>query len=124
MRGPLIVTSFALFASAATACANPRETKCGGPIVSEAWVIRTARLESGFKPARVGDNGRSRGMYQIQRRAWEHYSKVRWVTGAHDPIESKRVARLILADCVRACQRSRKPVTFENARYVYRRGGF
>ncbi len=92
--------------------------------VPESWVRETARLESRGNTAAVGDRGRSRGAYQIQQATWVRYSRTPWVTGAHDPCESRRVAGLILADCVRACRRDRRAVTFANARWYYRHGGF
>lgn len=88
------------------------------------WITQTAKLESNFNPNAKGDNGASRGMYQIQERTWYHYSDKTWEVYAHDPEESKRVCRLILMDCAKKCQRDKKPVTFKNARYYYRHGGF
>lgn len=92
--------------------------------VESAWLSQTAWLESRCNCAAVGDNGRSRGAYQIQRRTWEHYSRVPWRTGAHDPVESRRVAKLILKDCYRYCVRHKRPVTFTEVRCLWRRGGF
>jgi len=90
----------------------------------DGWLDRTAMLESGNKPAAVGDKGRSRGAYQIQERPWRHYSRVPWRIGAHDPVESRRVARLILLDCERACKRHHKAATFANVRWYYQTGGY
>ncbi len=93
--------------------------------VPESWLDRTLQLESSGNHAAVGDRGRSRGGYQIQRRIWDHYGGKRpWSRWAHNPAESRRVARLVLADCARACRRDHKPVTLENARAYYVRGGF
>ena len=89
-----------------------------------AWLDRTMKLESRGDPRAVGDSGRSRGPYQIQRNIWNHYSSLAWRSSAHDPVASRRVARLILADCAKACRRDRRPVTFANARHYYRHGGF
>jgi hypothetical protein len=92
--------------------------------VPDSWVDRTAHLESRHNPRAIGDSGRSRGEFQIKRRVWEHYSDTPWRVRAHDPVESRRVAKLILSDCARACQRDGKPVTFVNVRWYYRHGGF
>ena len=92
--------------------------------VPESWVRETARLESSHRDGAVGDNGRSRGRYQIQAATWRAYSTVPWRTGSHDPVESRRVCRLILADCARACRRDGKVVAFKAARWYYRHGGF
>ena len=92
--------------------------------VPNSWVEQTAHIESRHNPRAVGDGGRSRGAFQIKKRIWEHYSTTSWQKGAHDPVESRRVAKLILKDCVRACKRDHRPVNFENVRWYYRRGGF
>jgi hypothetical protein len=89
-----------------------------------AMLDRTAWLESRRDHAAVGDRGRSRGAYQIQRVPWQHYSRVPWRTGAHDPVESRRVARLILRDCCRAALRHGEPLTFRVIRRYYRSGGY
>lgn len=92
--------------------------------VPDSWVNRTAYLESRHDRMAVGDSGKSRGAFQIRRSVWEHYSTVAWREGAHNPREARRVAKLILEDCARACRRDGKPVTFKNVRFYYRRGGF
>jgi len=90
-----------------------------------AWLDETMRRESSGNRLAVGDGGRSRGPYQIQRRIWEHYGgRLPWSKYAHDPVEARRVATLILLDCARACKRAGKPVTFSNARFFFRHGGF
>ena len=94
----------------------------GDPI--DSWLTRTAWLESRHKPQAIGDQGRSRGAYQIKQPTWQRYSRRPWRSAAHDAVESRRVARQILIDCVRACRRDRRPVTFQNVRWYYRRGGF
>ena len=89
------------------------------------WLDRTMRLESSGNRWAVGDGGRSRGPYQIQRRPWEAFGGKRpWSNWAHDPAESRRVANRILSACSRACRRVGKPVTFDNCRWFYRHGGF
>lgn len=103
---------------AATASAAPSESTL------TKWLDETARLESSNRDSAVGDAGRSRGRYQIQKATWKAYSKAPWKTGAHDPVESRRVARLILIDCAKACRKHNMAVTFKNARYFYRHGGF
>lgn len=94
----------------------------------DAWLDRTRFLESTGRNHAVGDrrNGRwrSRGPYQITRNTWKHYSTLPWRCGAHDPVESRRVARLILKDCAKACRRDGRPVNFANVRHYYRHGGF
>lgn len=90
----------------------------------ERWLDRTAHIESRNRDSAIGDGGRSRGRYQIQERTWARYSRKPWRTFAHDPRESRRVARLILIDCQRACRKARRPATFENARWFYTHGGF
>lgn len=98
------------------------------PTVPDEWLRRTAWLESRNNPAAVNyrepRGGPSRGMYQIQRATWQRYSRRPWATAAHERAESSRVARLILADCARACRRDGRPATFANVRWYYRRGGF
>jgi len=90
-----------------------------------AWLDRTMQLESSGNRWAVGDGGRSRGPYQIQRRIWQHYGgRKPWSTWAHNPGESRRVARIILDQCASACKRVGKPVTFTNVRWFYRHGGF
>lgn len=91
--------------------------------VPDAWLNRTRFLESTNRSHVVGRAG-ERGPYQIKRSIWKHYSKRPWRTAAHDPVESRRVARLILRDCMKACCRDGRPVTFANVRHYYRRGGF
>lgn len=91
--------------------------------VPDAWLDRTAHLESRHNHAAIGKAG-ERGAYQIKAAIWRHYSRLPWRVYAHDPAVSRRVARLILDDCSRACVRDRRPVTFTNARWYYRRGGF
>lgn len=95
--------------------------------VPDAWLTRTSWLESRHNPAAIGDGGRSRGMYQIQRRTWEtprYHARLPWRVWAHDPVESHRIAKLILNDCCRACMRHKQPVTFNRVRWYYRHGGF
>ncbi|HVP12032.1 MAG TPA: hypothetical protein VMV94_12695 [Phycisphaerae bacterium] len=92
--------------------------------VPDSWVERTSQLESRHDARAVGDSGRSRGEFQIKKRTWEHYSRAPWRVGAHDPVKSRRVAKLILEDCARACKRDGKRVTFANVRWYYRHGGF
>jgi len=106
-----------LLAIAGFACA-------AGESELHAWLQRTMELESGGDHAAIGDGGRSRGAYQIQRATWQHYSRRPWATAAHDPAESRRVCRLILVDCERACRRAGWRVTFTNVRWFYRHGGF
>ena len=99
-------------------------------VVPEEWLDRTKYLESSGNRWAVGDTGknvhggRSLGAYQIQRRTWEHYSTLPWNPGAFNPRESRRVCRMILADCIRECQRRHQSVTFSNVRWIYRSGGF
>lgn len=93
--------------------------------VPESWLTATCRLESNGRRWAIGDRGRSRGLYQIQAATWRRYGGRRpWSYWAHDPAESRRVARQILTDCVRACQRARQPLTFKRVRWYYRHGGF
>lgn len=99
------------------------QSAVSGMSAVEPWLDRIAERESAGDSAAVGKAG-ERGAYQIQRRTWEHYSRVPWRTGAHNPVESRRVARLILQDCVRACERKQQPVTFDNVYHWYRHGGF
>lgn len=89
-----------------------------------AWLDRTMELESGGDHIAVGDGGRSRGAYQIQRATWQRYSRRPWATAAHESAESRRVCRLVLLDCARSCRRAGRPATFANVRYFYRHGGF
>jgi len=97
---------------------------CLGEIsVPDAWLDRTMRLESSGDPRAVGKAG-ERGPYQIKRNIWQHYSSLPWRCSAHDPVAIRRVARLILKDCMNACRRDGRPVTFANARWYYRHGGF
>jgi hypothetical protein len=91
--------------------------------VPDAWLDRTRFLESTHRNYVVGKAG-ERGPYQIQRNIWEHYSTLPWRCSAHDPVASRRVARLILKDCMNACRRDGRPVTFKNVRWYYRHGGF
>jgi hypothetical protein len=81
------------------------------------------QLESCGDPRAVGKAG-ERGPFQIKRNIWKHYSSLAWRSSAHDPVASRGVARLILRDCIKACRRDGRPVTFANARRYYRRGGF
>jgi len=89
------------------------------------WLDRTMRLESSGNRWAVGDAGASRGPMQIQKAIWEHYGgRLPWSKYAHDPVEARRVAALILLDCARACRRHGQAVTFANCRWYYRHGGF
>lgn len=90
----------------------------------ERWLDRTLWLESRGDHSAVGDAGRSRGGYQVQERVWRAYSRVPWRIGAHNPVESRRVARMILIDCERACARDGRPVTWRHVRWYYRHGGY
>lgn len=93
--------------------------------VPEAWLRWTRKLESGNDRLAVGDRGRSRGAYQIQRRPWEAFGGRRpWNYWAHDAYESRRVASLILAACRRTCVRRGLVPTFKNVRRIYRTGGY
>lgn len=94
------------------------------PSVPNDWVEKTAWLESRNDDNAVGDRGRSRGRYQIQKTTWQRYSTKKWERWAHDAVESRRVCRLILSDCARACVRHGQRVTFQQCRWYYRHGGF
>ncbi|MDD2766107.1 MAG: transglycosylase SLT domain-containing protein [Opitutaceae bacterium] len=99
-------------------------TAASGPVdVPTIWLDRTRFLESTGRNHAVGKAG-EHGPYQIKRSTWKHYSKRPWRTAAHDPVESRRVARMILRDCMKACRRDGRPITFANVRHYYRRGGF
>jgi hypothetical protein len=96
-----------------------------GVIVPDAWIDRTMYMESRGNLAAVGDCGRSRGPYQIQRRAWEAFGgPTPWRVWAHHPQASRAVCRRIMAACVRRCVRDHRPVTFATVRFYYRRGGY
>ena len=117
--GVSMLLSFALYC---VFCLSPT------PLVEKAtlvaWLDETARRESRGNRWSVGDRGRSRGAYQIQRATWAKYSTTPWRVGAHDPVESRRVCREILLDCAGECARRGKPVTFENVRWFYQHGGW
>ncbi len=50
-----------------------------------AWLDETMRRESSGDRLAVGDGGRSRGPYQIQRRIREHYGgRKPWSAWSHD----------------------------------------
>lgn len=64
---------------------------------------RIARIESNNNPSAIGDNGKSRGMFQMTEAAWIDVSAIRkakglpvypWATGAHDA----RISRQYAAD--------------------------
>lgn len=94
-------------------------------MVPVVWVDRTMALESAGKNQAIGDNGRSRGPYQIQERPWTVFGgRLPWATWAHDSIESRRIATRILAACMKEARKHGKPLTFKEIRYIYRHGGY
>lgn len=91
----------------------------------EKWLDRTRQIESRGHCEAVGDNGRSRGPYQIQRGPWRAYGGPGpWHVYAHRERDARKVAAKILRACERACIRDRRPVTWRNVRWYYRHGGF
>lgn len=91
----------------------------------ERWLSATRHAESRGDRWAVGDHGRSRGPYQIQRHIWYSFGgRAPWIVYAHGEYESRAVARRIIAACVRACRRDGRPITYANVRYYYRNGGF
>jgi hypothetical protein len=87
------------------------------------WLDRTAHLENRGDDRAIGRSG-ERTRYQIVRATWRHYSDVPFAESPRYPAEARRVARLILIDCERACARNRQPVTFANVRWFYQHGGY
>jgi hypothetical protein len=63
--------------------------------------LDTIRLaESSGNDKAVGDHGKARGAYQIQEATWKRYSRLNWKQFAHEPRESREVAKLIVYDIV------------------------
>jgi hypothetical protein len=114
---PRLVIMTVLTSATAAACESAAEP------TRERWLDRTAHLESRGDDLAIGRSG-ERTRYQIMRATWRHYSDVPFAQSARYPAEARRVARLILIDCERACRRTRRPVTFANVRWFYRHGGF
>ena len=87
------------------------------------WLDRTRFLESSGNRLAIGDGGRSRGPYQIQRATWTHLGgRAPWSTWAHNEQESRRVAARYLDAAVRECRRRGWAVTFANVRWLYTHG--
>ncbi len=114
-----LVVLAVLSASAITCPADVRQATL------DHWLDQTRHLESRGDPRSVGDRGRSRGAYQIQRGPWRAYGgRGPWHVYAHREPEARKVAARILRACERACVRDKKAVNFKNVRWYYKHGGY
>jgi len=57
--------------------------------------------ESSGRDSCIGDNGKSRGAYQIQERTWKQYSRLNWLKYTAIPKDSRLVASMMVSDIVR-----------------------
>ncbi len=91
--------------------------------VLDRWLDLTRQAESSGRRYAIGDAGRSRGPYQIQKAAWRQFGgRGPWRVNAHDEAESRRVARRYLVAAVAECRRRGWTVSYRNVRHLYRYG--
>ena len=109
-----------LLALAYWAASSPAQS----PATVDRWLTRTRLIESGGNRHALGDGGRSRGPYQIQRDTWRSlHGRQPWCVWAHDENESRRVARrYLLAAVVRHWVLTGRAPTFGDIRYWYTHG--
>lgn len=98
-------------------------------VLGLAWqenlVSSTGAAESSHRPWVIGDNGRSRGEYQIQRWIWYAFGGRRpWEKWAHVESEARPVAGRIVWACQERLRKKGKPVTWAGIRHLYTHGGF
>lgn len=63
--------------------------------------------ESSGRSSCIGNDGLSRGAYQIKESTWKQYSRLDWKKYAHDPKESRIVAGMIVSDLIKKAKKSR-----------------